>query len=1144
MDGEEQTQTQATQNVLDPRRLGKQNSGFSDDDVSDIICVLYPHSKAAQEEVYRLACEDSPHVVGKEAADHVEPDYDAEDHASRFHANPTGSGEHAIVLRLSAQTKNPTAGFAFGRNAGRCDIVFVQDPKRRISNVHFCIYVNEYGNVMIRDSSTNGTAVDRQLLNGNIRAATGSVTKWVLSSGSVIRVPVHEADRDLTFRVRIPRRDAEYDRAYIAKVQQHFAKHPLQDANAGHVDLFKTPPEPINATTRPSTFRRKETTAIMNREWTGSGKYNVIGIIGKGAFAVVHRVTAKYDGRPYAAKEIEKRRFMKNGVLDQKVENEMKIMRRVQHVRKPETLQPNIVRYMENFEWDNRLLIIIMELVPGGDLGKHVSEGSPFSEPMTQDMVGQLLSALGYLHANNITHRDVKPDNILIHSLEPLQVKLTDFGLSKIVTEQTFLQTFCGTLLYCAPEVYTEYDEYDDKGARTRGKKSRRARGQRYSHAVDVWSLGGVLFFALTGSPPYPADKALSPSELLHNIMTTMLDIWPLQCCNTSEHGIDFLHRMLQRRPESRATITELENHPWQLTRQDTPVPESQPYDQITDDETADAPDDEPDHISDSGAEDENERPRPRRLFGEISASAVGSSGVIPADYLDASVCETDILQPNDSGDSDRDGPRHYHLKAKSTSGNQSTDQLQSLVDDVASQSLGGGDEPRSSAQASMDANSSKRKPPLSDPSGDAEGFASLSQPTIKRLKSQEADVSEQVLCEELLLASVPQVKRPGSRRLVDHPVDKVTFWEQDVQTWHLQYPEMTQLQYDAFSEAARCRGEEFAPGQTPLWDLAMKHFAPIARPKPGGLGRDDRRPSEDDLTTLPSTAPADASERPDLRPPDSQIVVPVQGHGRAIAVIESLPDSYIKNISFPVTDSLASFGRGRDNTQVFRDRMEPRVPKYAFKMLLWREGYDPSKDPSKSVPPWKGDSSAADDLYHFWLSTKASLGIRINGHPLASSDAQNPTGPSKHWTRIYDGDSLVIWGGHDPQQKTHLVFRCFWGGSSKARPQQGPLGLADASLAKRLDAACQRTEKRVRDVAERRRRANDAKREQSDRQLRVEEERQRSQAFEKKRQAAIEHLAATQQFNSRRGTPGTHLSSYASRLQGTAAVVASRQSR
>jgi serine/threonine protein kinase len=70
----------------------------------------------------------------------------------------------------------------------------------------------------------------------------------------------------------------------------------------------------------------------MRREWTGSGKYNRIGTIGKGAFAVVYKVASKYDGSPYAAKELDKQRFMKNGVVDQKAENEMKIMQCIDHV--------------------------------------------------------------------------------------------------------------------------------------------------------------------------------------------------------------------------------------------------------------------------------------------------------------------------------------------------------------------------------------------------------------------------------------------------------------------------------------------------------------------------------------------------------------------------------------------------------------------------------------------------------------------------------------------------------------------------------------------------------------------------------------------------------------------------------------------
>lgn len=70
----------------------------------------------------------------------------------------------------------------------------------------------------------------------------------------------------------------------------------------------------------------------LPKEWNGSNKYNRVGRIGKGAFATVYKVTAKFDGKPYAAKELDKRKFMKNGVLDQKVENEMRIMQRVKHV--------------------------------------------------------------------------------------------------------------------------------------------------------------------------------------------------------------------------------------------------------------------------------------------------------------------------------------------------------------------------------------------------------------------------------------------------------------------------------------------------------------------------------------------------------------------------------------------------------------------------------------------------------------------------------------------------------------------------------------------------------------------------------------------------------------------------------------------
>lgn len=109
-----------------------------------------------------------------------------------------------------------------------------------------------------------------------------------------------------------------------------------------------------------------------------------------------------------------------------------------------------------------------MEYVAGGELSTYLQSHGKIPEDMVRCVARQILHALQYLHKRKITHRDIKPDNILISSLDPLRVKLSDFGLSKVVQEETFLKTFCGTLLYCAPEVYPEYGSYQRGEARKR----------------------------------------------------------------------------------------------------------------------------------------------------------------------------------------------------------------------------------------------------------------------------------------------------------------------------------------------------------------------------------------------------------------------------------------------------------------------------------------------------------------------------------------------------------------------------------------------------------------------------------------------------------------------------------------------------
>lgn len=131
---------------------------------------------------------------------------------------------------------------------------------------------------------------------------------------------------------------------------------------------------------------------------------------------------------------------------------------------------------------------LILEYVPSGTL-----KGQELSLEESMTVLCQGLSALADLHEREvpIVHRDIKPANILVKSFNPLYIKFTDFGLSKASND---LKTFCGTRCYIAPEVY--------------GK-------QLYTPAVDIWSLGLVVFECACGLPDHRGYQGRDWCELL-----------------------------------------------------------------------------------------------------------------------------------------------------------------------------------------------------------------------------------------------------------------------------------------------------------------------------------------------------------------------------------------------------------------------------------------------------------------------------------------------------------------------------------------------------------------------------------------------------------------------------------------------------
>ena len=518
-----------TQPYTDPRRLGRNNSEISEEDASDVICILHPNSRAAHDAVQATMLAAPQHILQNEDI-YEFLNLDEDDLMRNTNVIMDGSSRD-IALRFSSNTEDGKT-FCFGRNRPKADVYLVKDEGEKcVSNIHFKIFINAMGTLMLEDTSTNGTLVDDQHLKSKTRAGqkAGNAAMRTIQQGSIISL-IGTNKAEIKFMVRIPKRGDRLH-AYNENLNKHLRAN--------------------GKSSIPLTLSHSENN--WGSHWDGGAKYNVTGLLGKGAFAMVYRLTTKSDGSVYAAKELDKRKFMKNGILDIKFDNEIKIMKGLRH--------PNIVQYVDYRDHD-QWVYIIMEYVSGGELGSFLNkqEKKRLTESFARPMTKQICHALDYLHKRGITHRDIKPDNILIAVHEPLVVKLSDFGLSKCVNDQeTFLKTFCGTLLYCAPEVYPDYSVYKQKRRRSEGSR----RPSPYNQAVDLWSFGAVLYHALSGKAPYMGKAEDKGALMLRNIMTQDLDLKPLERADVSKLGMDFVSRLLQREPEQRSSDGTCLKHPW-----------------------------------------------------------------------------------------------------------------------------------------------------------------------------------------------------------------------------------------------------------------------------------------------------------------------------------------------------------------------------------------------------------------------------------------------------------------------------------------------------------------------------------------------------------------------------------------------------
>ncbi|KAJ3086791.1 hypothetical protein HK102_012458 [Quaeritorhiza haematococci] len=170
-----------------------------------------------------------------------------------------------------------------------------------------------------------------------------------------------------------------------------------------------------------------------------------------------------------------------------------------------------------------------------------IIERKKFTEEESRKVMFQLLRALKYLHDRGISHRE----NILLVSKDAndLRIKISDFGLAKLVGEESFMRTICGTPNYVAPEVLSQ----------------QRLKG--YTKAVDMWSTGVILYICLCGYPPF--SEELAPPSMMEQIKKGKYQFQSPWWDGISKEAKDLIQRLLTVDPQKRYTADQALNHPW-----------------------------------------------------------------------------------------------------------------------------------------------------------------------------------------------------------------------------------------------------------------------------------------------------------------------------------------------------------------------------------------------------------------------------------------------------------------------------------------------------------------------------------------------------------------------------------------------------
>ncbi|KAI1816550.1 kinase-like protein [Poronia punctata] len=248
--------------------------------------------------------------------------------------------------------------------------------------------------------------------------------------------------------------------------------------------------------------------------------FRLLRVVGRGAFGKVRIVERKDTGLTFALKYIRKDEVVRS----ESVRNIIRERRMLEHVN-----HPFICNLRYSFQ-DIEYMYLVVDLMSGGDLRFHISRKT-FTEDAVRFWISELACALRYVHRQNIIHRDIKPDNVLLDA--DGHVHLTDFNVASDVVPGKLLTSKSGTLAYLAPEVYG---------------------GRGYDVRADWWSLGVLFYECIYNKRPFEGNSETS----LTNVILHATAKFPVTQPAVTTDCMRAIRRALEPNPDLRL------GHSWQ----------------------------------------------------------------------------------------------------------------------------------------------------------------------------------------------------------------------------------------------------------------------------------------------------------------------------------------------------------------------------------------------------------------------------------------------------------------------------------------------------------------------------------------------------------------------------------------------------